>query len=79
MHSDVIRRCVQLIQTRQADSLLLGHTRGNKWIMRHHHHPERPRSPRDLHTDAPQSGDPQRLAPQLRALQRFLFPPPSVH
>ena len=79
MQRDVIRGSIKFIQARQADTLLLGHADGNKRIMPDDLHSEGARPPRHFHADAAEAGDSQRLAPQLRALQRFLFPPAGMH
>ncbi len=42
-------------------------------------HFESARPPGYFHADAAEAGDSQRLAPQFRTLQRFLFPPTGMH
>ena len=79
MQRDVVRLGVELIQRNHGDIQLLRQTRRDVRIVRDHLHTEGKGATRDFDADAPQSDDAQRLAAQLGALQRFLFPLAGVH
>jgi hypothetical protein len=79
VQGDVIGRCVELIKTRETNALLFRHTHRNKRIMPYDLHSEGLRPPCHFHADPAQACNAQRLTPQFRALQRFLFPLAGMH
>ena len=74
MQCEVVRCRIKLFQRHQLDSQLAGHGSGHERIMRYHFHAEGARPLGHFQSHAPQPDNAQRLAAQLRALQRFLLP-----
>ena len=74
-----VRLRKDLVDGHQRHIVLTRDHRSHKRVIAQQVHPEGLRAPRNLQPDAPQPDDAQRLAAQLRALQRLLLPLAVVH
>ena len=68
-----------LVEREQLDAHALGNLLRDERIVRHHPHAERPGARRHLLTDASESGDAERLAPQLGSEEPLLLPLALLH
>ena len=69
----------ELVERHQLDPEILGDLGGDERVMRNDVHLERARPPNNFPTDASQTDQAERLAPQFCPLERLLLPSPVLH